>query len=135
MVIRPEFDTSERNMEPIRPNDPNRMDELTQNDRGDVQKAYRVEELTTSGWELLNEKAQQLPKDQAKIWLEWGLNEGISPQSLRAIPEKPVRENHFVHNCTNCAYDSFCFCSRYGRLLSCFSNCSWSDIWRSYLAS
>jgi len=94
MVIRPEFDTSERNMEPIRPNDPNRMDELTQNDRGDVQKAYRVEELTTSGWELLNEKAQQLPKDQAKIWLEWGLNEGISPQSLRAIPEKPVRENH-----------------------------------------
>ena len=70
MVIRPEFDTSERNMEPIRPNDPNRMDELTQNDRGDVQKAYRVEELTTSGWELLNEKAQQLPKDQAKIWLE-----------------------------------------------------------------
>tara|TARA_B100000459_G_scaffold144390_1_gene107058 strand:- start:227 stop:610 length:384 start_codon:yes stop_codon:yes gene_type:complete len=94
MVIRPEFDTSERNMEPIRPNDPNRMDELTQNDRGDVQKAYRVEELTTSGWELLNEKAQQLPREQAKIWLDWGLNEGISPQSLRAIPEKPVRENH-----------------------------------------
>jgi len=94
MVIRPEFDTSKRNMQPIRPNDPNRMEELTQNDRGDVQKAYRVEELTTSGWELLNEKAQQLPKDQAKIWLEWGLNEGISPQSLRAIPEKPVRENH-----------------------------------------
>ena len=92
MVIRPEFDTSERNMEPIRPNDPNRMDELTQNDRGDVQKAYRVEELTTSGWELLNEKAQQLPRDQAKMWLDWGLNEGISPQSLRAIPEKPVRE-------------------------------------------
>ena len=92
MVIRPEFDTSERNMKPIRPNDPNRMDELTQNDRGDVQKAYRVEELTTSGWELLNEKAQQLPREQAKIWLDWGLNEGISPQSLRAIPEKPVRE-------------------------------------------
>lgn len=94
MGIRPEFDKTSRNMQPIKPNDPNRMGELTQNDRGDVQKAYRVEELTTSGWELVNEKAQQLPKDEAKNWLDWGLNEGISPQSLRAIPERPVRENH-----------------------------------------
>ena len=92
MAIRPEFDRTPRNMEPIRPNDPNRVEELTQYDSRDVQKAYRVEELTTSGWELLNEKAQQLPRDQAKMWLDWGLNEGISPQSLRAIPEKPVRE-------------------------------------------
>ena len=94
MAIRPEFDRTPRNMEPIRPNDPNRVEELTQYDSRDVQKAYRVEELTTSGWELLNEKAQQLPRDQAKMWLDWGLNEGISPQSLRAIPERPVRENH-----------------------------------------
>ena len=94
MVIRPEFDKTPRDTKPFYADDTKRMNELTNPDRGDVQKAYRVEELTTSGWELLNEKAQQLPKDQAKIWLEWGLNEGISPQSLRAIPEKPVRENH-----------------------------------------
>ena len=92
MVIRPDFDKTPRDTKPFYADDTKRMNELTTPDRGDVQKAYRVEELTTSGWELLNEKAQQLPKDQAKIWLEWGLNEGISPQSLRAIPEKPVRE-------------------------------------------
>ena len=92
MVIRPDFDKTPRDTKPFYADDTKRMNELTNPDRGDVQKAYRVEELTTSGWELLNEKAQQLPKDQAKIWLEWGLNEGISPQSLRAIPEKPVRE-------------------------------------------
>ena len=92
MVIRPDFDKTPRDTKPFYADDTKRMNELTTPDRGDVQKAYRVEELTTSGWELLNEKAQQLPREQAKIWLDWGLNEGISPQSLRAIPEKPVRE-------------------------------------------
>jgi len=96
MGIRPEFDKTPRNMEPIRPNDQQRVQEelRSQNDRGDVHKAYRVEEMTTQGWALVDPRAVQLPRQKAKDWLDYMMNEGRAPNDLRAVPERPVRENY-----------------------------------------
>ena len=89
------WDDRPRNMDEIKPDNQERMDELTDpTDYGDVQKAYRVEELTTEGWSLVDPKAQQLPRDQAKNWLDYMLNEGRPPNSLRAVPESPVINNY-----------------------------------------
>ena len=87
------FDNTPQNMENISADNPERMNELSQGDFGDVQKAYRVEELTTEGWSLVDPRAIQLPRTKAKEWLDYMMNEGRPPSSLRAIPERPVREN------------------------------------------
>lgn len=88
------WDDRPRNMKEINPNNQERMNELTDpTDYGDVQKAYRVEELTTEGWSLVDSKAQQLNRGKAKEWLDYMMNQGVAPTSLRAIPERPVREN------------------------------------------
>ena len=88
------WDDRPRNMEEFNPENQERMNELTDpTDYGDVQKAYRVEELTTEGWSLVDPKAQQLPRDKAKDWLDYMLREGRPPNSLRAVPERPVRDN------------------------------------------
>ena len=55
-----------------------------------MDKLYRIEELGTVGWTLLDEKAIKLTKDQAKARLESGLAEGLNPNRLRAIPERNV---------------------------------------------
>ena len=60
----------------------------------DVHRAYRVEELTTEGWSVVDPRATQLPRDQAKNWLDYMLNEGRPPNSLRAVPESPVINNY-----------------------------------------
>lgn len=60
----------------------------------DVHRAYRVEELTTEGWSVVDPRATQLPRDQAKNWLDYMLNEGRPPNSLRAVPERPVAQNY-----------------------------------------
>ena len=89
------WDDRPRNMDEIKPENQERMNELTDpTDYGDVHKAYRVEELTTEGWSLVDPKAQQLPRDQAKNWLDYMLNEGRPPNSLRAVPERPVSQNY-----------------------------------------
>lgn len=87
------FDNTPQNMENISADNQERMNELSQGDFGDVQKAYRVEELTTEGWSLVDPRAIQLPRTKAKEWLDYMMNEGRPPSSLRAIPERPVREN------------------------------------------
>tara|TARA_B100000700_G_scaffold306598_1_gene381945 strand:+ start:1760 stop:1924 length:165 start_codon:yes stop_codon:yes gene_type:complete len=50
-------------------------------------KTYRVEQLSTMGWDLYDPKAQKLPKEQAKVWLESAMADGIKPSDLRAIPD------------------------------------------------
>ena len=55
-----------------------------------MDKLYRIEELGTVGWTLLDEKAINLTKDQAKARLESALAEGLNPNRLRAIPERNV---------------------------------------------
>lgn len=48
---------------------------------------YRIEELATSGWELVDAKHQKLTKDRAKEVLEALISEGYNPGRLRAIPD------------------------------------------------
>lgn len=48
---------------------------------------YRIEELCTSGWTLIDEKYVGLPKDQTKEILDQLISDGYNPNSLRAIAE------------------------------------------------
>ena len=49
---------------------------------------YRVEELTTTGWELADEKCTNLTKEQANQALQNFLDDGLSPQRLRAVIDR-----------------------------------------------
>jgi len=55
-----------------------------------MDKLYRIEELCTDGWSLLDDNSKGLTKDQAKARLENALAEGLNPNRLRAIPERNV---------------------------------------------
>ena len=48
---------------------------------------YRVEQMFTTGWGLVSETSFKLSKDEAKKVLEDLMNEGVSPDDLRAIPD------------------------------------------------
>jgi len=48
---------------------------------------YRIEEMFTSGWSLIDESASKLTKDQAKQKLDYYLSIGHNPNYLRAIPD------------------------------------------------
>lgn len=54
-------------------------------------KTYRIEELATSGWELVGERPGDfsgLTREQTKEKLLWLIeHEGLNPGRLRAIPE------------------------------------------------
>tara|TARA_B100002019_G_scaffold28054_1_gene21902 strand:- start:359 stop:601 length:243 start_codon:yes stop_codon:yes gene_type:complete len=49
---------------------------------------YRVEELTTTGWELADERCTNLTKEQANQALQNFLDDGLSPQRLRAVIDR-----------------------------------------------
>ena len=72
----------------------NESDKLKGVANDDIHRAYRVEELTTEGWSLVDPRAIQLPRQEAKNWLDYMLNEGRPPNSLRAVPERPVAQNY-----------------------------------------
>jgi len=48
---------------------------------------YRIEELSTNGWELTESTDVQLSKEQAKQRLEFLISEGYNPNRLRAVPD------------------------------------------------
>ena len=52
-----------------------------------MSRKYRVEQNFTTGWQVVSEKAIKLSKDEARKWLEQMMNEGVSPDDLRAIPD------------------------------------------------
>lgn len=49
------------------------------------ERRYRVEELTTTGWELADDKCVNLTKDEAHKTLKNFLDDGLSPNRLRAV--------------------------------------------------
>jgi len=53
-----------------------------------AEKLWRVEQLSTMGWALIDERAVKLNKAQAKIILENAMADGIRPNDLRAIPDR-----------------------------------------------
>ena len=57
--------------QPVAPNPPERL--------------YRVEELTTQGWELADADCINLTREKASDLLQRYLNDGIAPNRLRAV--------------------------------------------------
>tara|TARA_B100000214_G_C23523770_1_gene426261 strand:- start:319 stop:477 length:159 start_codon:yes stop_codon:yes gene_type:complete len=52
-----------------------------------MSRKYRVEQNFTTGWSVVSEKAIKLSKEEARKWLQQMMNEGVSPEDLRAIPD------------------------------------------------
>ena len=51
-------------------------------------KLYRIEELTTEGWTLMDEHTCRLTKEQCDNKLTWYINSGnVNPNRLRAVPD------------------------------------------------
>ena len=48
---------------------------------------YRIEELCTSGWVLIEPHSRQLTREDCKAQLEVYIAEGKNPNTLRAVPD------------------------------------------------
>ena len=46
------------------------------------EKLWRIEQLSTMGWELYHEQAVKLTKDNARKWLNDAIQEGVKPSDL-----------------------------------------------------
>ena len=53
-----------------------------------MDKLYRIEELTTEGWTLVDNSTTKLTKEQCDVKLQWYVDSGIgNPNRLRAVPD------------------------------------------------
>jgi len=48
---------------------------------------YRIEEFFTGGWELIDESATKLTKEECNQKLNEYLKQGYNPNYLRAVPD------------------------------------------------
>ena len=48
---------------------------------------YRIEELTTEGWTLLDDKAKRLTREQCDVMLEEFMASGVNANRMRAVPD------------------------------------------------
>ena len=48
---------------------------------------YRIEELTTEGWTLLDDKAIRLTREQCDVMLEEFMASGVNASRMRAVPD------------------------------------------------
>jgi hypothetical protein len=46
---------------------------------------YRIEEFTTTGWELIDEKEVRLTKEVCSQHIQTYINEGVNPNLLRVV--------------------------------------------------
>lgn len=54
--------------------------------RPNMERLYRIEELCTTGWELVDPKYTNMTKERTKEVLDELIAEGYNPNSLRAVP-------------------------------------------------
>ena len=52
-----------------------------------MEKLYRIEELTTEGWTLLDNQAVNLTKDQCDVKLNEFMASGVNANRMRAVPD------------------------------------------------
>jgi len=52
-----------------------------------MEKLYRIEELTTEGWTLIDNKARQLNKVDCDQKLQIYVESGVNPNRMRAVPD------------------------------------------------
>ncbi len=57
------------------------------NTKKDMTKLWRIEELTTEGWTLLDDRAVKLTKEKCDIMLEEFLATGVNANRMRAVPD------------------------------------------------
>lgn len=50
-----------------------------------MENLYRIEELFTNGWELIDESSKKLTKEQCDQRLQDYLERGYNPNNLRAV--------------------------------------------------
>ena len=50
-----------------------------------MEKLYRIEELTTEGWTLLDNQAVNLTKDQCDVKLNEFMASGVNASRMRAV--------------------------------------------------
>ena len=50
-----------------------------------MDKLYRIEELTTEGWTLLDDKATRLTREQCDVMLNEYLQSGVTANIMRAV--------------------------------------------------
>ena len=48
---------------------------------------YRIEELTTEGWTLLDDKATRLTREQCDVMLNEFMQSGVTASRMRAVPD------------------------------------------------
>lgn len=51
-------------------------------------KLYRIEELCTDGWSLVDDCSQKLTREQCDQLLEYYLSQGYNPNYLRAVVDQ-----------------------------------------------
>ena len=51
-----------------------------------MERLYRIEELVTTGWELVDEKYTEMTKEQTTEALNQLIADGYNPNMLRAVP-------------------------------------------------
>jgi hypothetical protein len=53
------------------------------------ERTYRIEELCTSGWSLVDERFQGMDREKTKETLQWLIDhDEKNPSRLRAVPER-----------------------------------------------
>ena len=52
-----------------------------------MEKLWRIEELTTEGWTLLDNQAVNLTKDQCDVMLGEFMASGVTSSRMRAVPD------------------------------------------------
>lgn len=55
---------------------------------------YKIEELYTAGWALIDPKASKLTKERCNELLQYYVGEGYNPNYLRAVPDNEDVENN-----------------------------------------
>ena len=52
-----------------------------------MERLWRIEELTTEVWTLLDDKAVKLTKDQCDVMLNEFMASGVNANRMRAVPD------------------------------------------------
>ena len=52
-----------------------------------MEKLYRIEELTTEGWTLLDDKATRLTREQCDVMLNEFMQSGVTASRMIAVPD------------------------------------------------
>ncbi len=52
-----------------------------------MEKLWRIEELTTEGWTLIDNKAVKLTKESCDVMLNEFVASGVTANRLRAVPD------------------------------------------------